>query len=109
MLKNRTIAIAISSALLALSQVDAARAATPLASVRVAARPANPLHMGHPSGDFDRAFIVQQTGEPMIRELQTEKPIGKPVWIYRRPDPAAANRNRSPWRFIPTARPIDTQ
>jgi hypothetical protein len=71
MLKNRTIAIAISSALLSLSQVDAARAATPLASIRVAAKPTNPLHMGHPPGDFDRAFIAQQTGEALIQQIQT--------------------------------------
>ncbi|MFV1977721.1 MAG: hypothetical protein ACC649_00075, partial [Myxococcota bacterium] len=63
MLKNRAIAIASTSALLVLSQVDAARAATPLATIRVAARPTNPLHMGHPPRDFDRAFIAQQTGE----------------------------------------------
>ncbi len=73
MLKNRTIAIAILSALLALSQVDAARAATPLATIRVAAKPTNPLHITHPPGDFDRAFIAQQTGETPIQELQTGK------------------------------------
>ena len=71
MLKNRTIAIAISSALLALSLVDAARAATPLATIRVAAKPTNPLNMVHPPGDFDRAFIAQQTGEALIQQLQT--------------------------------------
>ncbi len=109
MLKNRTIAIAISSALLALSRVDAAPAATPLTTMRVASKLTKPQHVTHAPGDFDRAFIVQQTGEPLIQELQTEKPLGTPVWIYRRPDPAAANRNRSPWRFIPTTRPIDTQ
>ncbi len=63
MLKNGTIAIAISGALLALSQVDAAHAATPLATLRLAAKPTEPLHLGHPPGDFDRAFIAQQTGE----------------------------------------------
>jgi hypothetical protein len=71
MLKNRTIVIAISSALLSLSQVDAARAATPLASIRVAAKPTNPLHVGLPPGDFDRAFIAQQTGEALIQQIQT--------------------------------------
>ena len=109
MLKNRTIAIAISSALLALSRVDAAPAATPLTTMRVASKLTKPQRVTHAPGDFDRAFIVQQAGEPLIQELQTEKPLGTPVWIYRRPDPAAANRNRSPRRFIPTTRPIDTQ
>jgi hypothetical protein len=71
MLKNRTIAIAILSALLALSQVDAAPAATPLTTLRVAAKPTNPLHITHPAGDFDRAFIAQQTGEALIQQLQT--------------------------------------
>jgi hypothetical protein len=71
MLKNRTIAIAILSAPLALSQVDAANAATPLATVRVAVEPTNPLHITHPLGDFDRAFIAQQTGEALIQQLQT--------------------------------------
>ena len=71
MLKNRTIAIAILSALLALSQVDTARAATPLATVHVAAKPTNPPHITHPPGDFDRAFIAQQTGEALIQQIQT--------------------------------------
>ena len=71
MLKNRTIAIAILSALLALSQVDAARAATPLATTGVAAKPANPLHITHPPGDFDRAFIAQEAGEAPIQRIQT--------------------------------------
>jgi hypothetical protein len=74
MLKNRTIAIAILSALLALSQVAAAPAATPLATIRVAAKPTNPLNMGHPPGDFDRAFIAQQTGGTLIQELQAGAP-----------------------------------
>ena len=69
MLKNRTIAIL--SALLAISQVDAARATTPLATVRVAAKPTNPPHITHPPGDFDRAFIAQQTGEALIQQLKT--------------------------------------
>jgi hypothetical protein len=70
MLKNRTIAIAISSALLALSQVGAAPAATPLATTRTAAKPANPVPTSHPPGDFDRAFIAQQTRESQIERLQ---------------------------------------
>ena len=70
MLKNGTIAIAISGALLALSQVDAAHAATPLATLRLAAKPTEPLHLGHPPGDFDRAFIAQQTGGILIQEIQ---------------------------------------
>ena len=63
MLKNRMIAIAILSALLALSQVAAAPAATPLATIRAAAKPTTPPRITHPPGDFDRAFIAQQTGE----------------------------------------------
>jgi hypothetical protein len=62
MLKNRTIAIAASSALLSLSQVDATPAATPLATVRIASKSTNPPELGR-APDFDRAFIVQQTGE----------------------------------------------
>ena len=75
MLKNRTIAIAILSAFLSLSQVDAAPAATPLTTVRVAAKPTEPLHMGQAPGDFDRAFIVQQAVENPIKELPAEKPL----------------------------------
>ncbi len=76
MLKNRTIVIAISSALLSLSQVDAAPAATPLTAVRVTAQPTKPLQMGEAPGDFDRAFIVQQKTENPIRELRDEKSPG---------------------------------
>jgi len=67
MLKNRTIAIAISSALLALSQVDAADAATPLATLRVSAKPTDPQRLTQPPGDFDRAFIAQRTGESQLQ------------------------------------------
>ena len=58
MLKNWT--IAISSALLALSQVTAAPAATPLTTMRVASKLTKPVHTSQAPGDFDRAFIVQQ-------------------------------------------------
>jgi hypothetical protein len=58
MLKNWT--IAISSALLALSQVTAAPAATPLTTMRVASKLRKPVHANQTPGDFDRAFIVQQ-------------------------------------------------
>jgi len=58
MLKNWT--IAISSALLALSQVDAAPAATPLTTLRIASKLRRPLHTSQTPGDFDRAFIVHQ-------------------------------------------------
>jgi hypothetical protein len=102
MLKNRTIVIAISSALLALSRVTVAPAATPLTTMRVASKLTRPQRATHAPGDFDRAFIVQQAGESLTQELQTEKPLGTPVWIHRRPDPAAAEGNRPPWRFIPT-------
>lgn len=104
MLKNRTIAIAISSALLALSQVDATPAATPLATMSVAAKTTRPAQMGHAPGDYDRAFIVQQTGEPLIQEPQTEIFSARPVWIYRRPHSAAPNRASSTRIFIPTSR-----
>jgi hypothetical protein len=80
MLKNPAIAIAISSALLALSLVDATRAATPLATVRVAPKSTKPPHA---PGDFDRAFIVHQTGEIPSPALETEKPLD------------AVNRDRS--------------
>ena len=78
MLSGRTIAIAISSALLALSQVNAAAAATPLTTKRVASRLTKPLYVTHAPEDFDRIFIVQQTGEILILELQTEKLLGTP-------------------------------
>ena len=74
MLKNRTIPIAILSASLSLSQVDAAPAATPLTTVRVAVKPTDPLHMSQAPGDFDRAFIVQQHVEIPIKELPDEQP-----------------------------------
>ncbi len=78
MLSGRTIAIAISSALLALSQVNAAAAATPLTTKRVASRLTKPLYVTHAPEDFDRIFIVQQTGEILILELQTEKLLSTP-------------------------------
>ncbi len=96
MLKNQTIAIATMSALLSLSQVDAAAAATPLTTVRVAAKPTEPLHMGQAPGDFDRAFIVQQNAESPITELRAEESPGTPVWIDRRPYLVAPNTDRSP-------------
>jgi hypothetical protein len=65
MLKNWTIAISI--ALLVISQVTAAPAATPLTTMRVASKLTKPLHMGHAPGDFDRAFIVQQAGKIPIQ------------------------------------------
>jgi hypothetical protein len=83
MLKNRTIAIAISSALLSLSNVDAAPAATPLTTVRVSARSTKPLHMGSAPGEFDRAFIVQQTGENPIKEFRPEKSPGPQADVTR--------------------------
>ena len=73
MLKNRTIVIAISSALLSLSQVDAAPAATPLTAVRVASKPTEPLQMDRAPGDFDRAFIVQPKVENPITEPRAEE------------------------------------
>jgi hypothetical protein len=96
MLKNRTIVIAISSALLSLSQVDAAPAATPLTVVRVTAQPTKPLQMGEAAGDFDRAFVVQQKVDNPIAELRTEKPLGTPIWIDHRPDLAAPSTDHSP-------------
>ncbi len=78
MLKNRAIAIASTSALLVLSQVDAARAATPLATIRVAAKHTPPQHITHPLRDFDRAFVAQQTGESGIQELQAQKLLETP-------------------------------
>ncbi|HEX9814197.1 MAG TPA: hypothetical protein VGB31_04520, partial [Myxococcota bacterium] len=63
MLRSRTSAIAISSALLALSQVAAAPAGTPLTTARVASKLTKPLYVTHAPGDFERAFIVQQTGQ----------------------------------------------
>jgi hypothetical protein len=109
MLKNRTIAIAISSALLALLQVDAAPGATPLTTVRVASKPSEPLHVGHASGDFDRAFILQRTVEASIEESKAEESPGAPAWADRQPDPAAPNTDRSRLRFIPATRPIEIQ
>ncbi len=63
MLKNRAIAAAISSAILAFAQVDAAPAATPLTTKGAAAKPANPPNVDHAPGDYDRALIVQQARE----------------------------------------------
>jgi hypothetical protein len=96
MLKNRTMVIAISSALLSLSQVDAAPAATPLTVVRVTAQPTKPLQRGETPGDFDRAFIVQNKVDSPIAELQVEKSLGTPIWIDHRPDLAAPNTDHSP-------------
>ena len=75
MLKNRTIVIAISSALLSLSQVAAAPAATPLTAVHVVSKPTKSRQMGHAPGDFDRAFIVQQKVDSLITELRAEKSL----------------------------------
>jgi hypothetical protein len=83
MLKSRTIAIAILSAFLSLSQVDSAAAATPLTTVRVAAKPTEPLHMGRAPGDFDRAFIVQLAVENPIKELPDEKQLAPQADVTR--------------------------
>lgn len=96
MLKNRTIAIAISSALLSLAQVDAASAATPLTAVRVASKPTEPLQMGRAAGDFDRAFIVQPKVENPITERGAEESLDAPVGINRQPHHAAPNTDPSP-------------
>jgi hypothetical protein len=74
MLKNRTIAIATSSALLSLSQIDATPAATPLATVRIASESPNPRQTGRVP-DFDRAFIVQQTGGVPSRASRAGKSL----------------------------------
>ena len=76
MSKNRTIAIAIPALLLTLARVDAAPAATPLTSVRVAAKLANTQNPNHAPGDFDRAFIVRQTGEGSNQKLQARNASG---------------------------------
>jgi glucose/arabinose dehydrogenase len=78
MLSGRTIAIAISGALLALAQVNAAPAATPLTTQRVASMLENPVYVTHAPGDFDRIFIVQQTGEIRILDFQTGKVLRTP-------------------------------
>ena len=78
MLSGRTIAIAISGALLALAQVNAAPAATPLTTQIVASRLTKPLYVTHAPGDFDRIFIVEQTGEIRILNFQTGKVLKTP-------------------------------
>ena len=83
--KNRTIGIAISSALLVLSQADAARAAIPLTTVRVHAEPANPSQTSHADGDFDRAFVVQRTPEAPNPAPEAQESLGEPTTIDRRP------------------------
>lgn len=96
MLKNQTIAIAISSALVSLAQVDAAPAATPLTAVRVASKPTEPLQMDRAPGDFDRAFIVQPKVENPITEPRAEESPDTPVGINRQPYHAAPNTDPSP-------------
>ena len=107
--KNRTIAIAISSALLALSQVDAAPAATPLAGVRVVSKSAKPLNATDATGDYDRAFVAQRTGDALNEELRTGNFLAPPVWIHRLLDPDTSNRGRSPGRPIPTVGPMEVR
>jgi hypothetical protein len=78
MLKNRAIAAAISSAILAFAQVDAAPAATPLTTKGAAAKPANPPNVDHAPGDYDRALIVQQAREARIQGFPPRKMLGTP-------------------------------
>jgi hypothetical protein len=92
MLKNRTLAIAILSAPLMLSQVDAAPAATPLATLRVAIEPTNSANITHPLGDFDRAFIAQQTSEATIQKPQTENRDRRPGTLTRSESTRAVHR-----------------
>jgi hypothetical protein len=73
MLKNSTIAIAISGALLVLVQAEAAPAATPLTTRRVSSKLTRPPHMKQVAGDFDRAFIVQESNGASIQGFQKER------------------------------------
>jgi hypothetical protein len=73
MLKNSTIAIAVLAALLVLVQADAARTATPLTTTRVASKLTRPPHMKQVPGDFDRAFIVQNSDGASIQDFQQER------------------------------------
>jgi hypothetical protein len=91
MSKNRTIGIAISSALLVLSQADATQAAIPLAAVHVSSAPANPSQTSHADGDFDRAFIVQRAAEAPNPPPEARESLGVPTTVDRRPFPDEPN------------------
>jgi hypothetical protein len=102
--KNRTIGIAISSALLVLSQADAAPAAIPLTTVRVHAEPANPSQTSHADGDFDRAFIVQRAAETPNPPPGAQESLSEPTTVDRRPFPVSPRADRKRLRFIPATR-----
>ena len=103
--KNRTIGIAISSALLVLSQADATQAAIPLAAVRVQSEPAHPPQMRHADGDFDRAFVVQRGAETQNQGRGVEESLGTPAGGDRQPYPSAPRTDRTRVRFIPATHP----
>jgi hypothetical protein len=98
------IGIAISSALVVLSQADATQAAIPLTTVRVHSGPANPPQMRHADGDFDRAFVVQRTPEAPNPPPGVQESLGEPTTVDRRPFPASPSADRKRLRFIPATR-----
>ena len=65
------------SAALAVSP-GASLAQTTLTTTRVASGLNRPLYVTHAPGDFNRVFIVQQTGEIMILDLQGGGVIATP-------------------------------
>ncbi len=105
--KNRTIGIAISSALLVLSQADATQAATPLTTVRVHSETANSPQVRHADGDFDRAFIVQRAAETPNQRRGVEESLDAPAGVDRRRYPSAPRTDRTRLRFIPAKHPLE--
>jgi len=105
--KSRTIGIAISSALLVLSQADATQAATPLTTVRVHSETANAPQVRHADGDFDRAFIVQRAAETPNQRRGVEESLDAPAGVDRLPSPAAPSADRTRLRFIPAKHPLE--
>jgi hypothetical protein len=69
MMRRIVILIVALGASLAMSP-RASVAQTPLTTTRVASGLNRPLYVTHAPGDFDRVFIVQQTGEILILDLQ---------------------------------------
>jgi glucose/arabinose dehydrogenase len=68
--------VALSAALAASPRASLAQ--TTLTTTRVASGLNRPVYVTHAPGDFNRVFIVQQTGEIMILDLQGGGLIGTP-------------------------------
>ncbi len=102
-----TVAIAVSSALLALSHAAPIRAASPLVAERIAIRRGALPQPPNASCDFDRALVVQRRGGPSEPEPRVEDAVNAPAAARRGTHPIASNWGRSIRPPTPTAPAIE--